>query len=73
MLTRKLAEERIIELLLSDHMEKDIPAILKQEGIKPSSLSSVEKILNRLKKKHKVTTMFSLGIVLYKKIREAEK
>lgn len=67
MITRKLAEERIIELLLSDHMEKDIPDILKKEGIKPSSLSSVEKILNRLKKKHKVTTMFSLGIVLYKK------
>lgn len=67
MITRKLAEERIVELLLSDHLEKEIPSILKSEGIKPCSLSSVEKILNSLKKRYKVTTMFSLGIVLYKK------
>ena len=67
MTTQKLAEERIVELLLSDHLEKDIPTILKNEGIKPCSLSSVEKLLNRLKKRYKVTTMFSLGIVLYKK------
>lgn len=67
MITRKLAEERIVELLLFDHLEKGIPDILKKEGIKPCSLSSVEKILNRLKKRHKVRTMFSLGIALYKK------
>jgi len=67
MTTRKLAEERIVELLLSDHMENEIPDILKKEGIKPCSLSSVEKILNRLRNRYKIRTMFSLGIALYKK------
>lgn len=67
MTTRKLAEERIIELLLEGYMEKEIPPILKKEGIKPNSLSTLEKMLKRLKERHKVTTMFSLGVVLYKK------
>lgn len=65
MTSRKIAEEMIIDLLLSDHKEIEIPSLLKTAGIKPNSLSSVEKILKRLKIKYGVTTMFSLGIKLY--------
>lgn len=67
MTTSKTSEERIIELLFDGYMEKDIPDILKKEGIKPNSLSTLEKMLKKLKKRHGVTTMFSLGIILYKK------
>src|SRR5690606_29975907 len=39
----------IISLLSRGVLQKDIPYYLKQKGIKPSGLSSVEKRLNRMK------------------------
>ena len=39
----------IIKLLAEGTLQKDIPAFLKQQNIKPSGLSSVEKRLNQMK------------------------
>ncbi|WP_217606898.1 response regulator [Chitinophaga sp. GbtcB8] len=40
---------RIITLLAQGMLQKDIPAHLQQNGIKPSGLSSIEKRLNQMK------------------------
>lgn len=63
---KKTTDERMVELLFEGYLEKEIPAILKQEGIKPNSLSIIEKKLKALRAKHKVKTMFRLGVELYR-------
>lgn len=59
---RKHPDERIIQLLIEGYHEKEIPYFLSSEGYWPKSLSYVEKFLKRLKERHGVKTMFSLGL-----------
>jgi len=42
-------DKTIIRLLIQGHAQKDIPAYLSAQGIRPSGLSSVEKRLNLIK------------------------
>jgi|GEM_PF-1042391 len=63
----KTLEERIIPLLFEGYNQYEIAAILKQEGIKPFSLSSVEKELKMIRKVYGAKTMFHLGSILTRK------
>jgi len=57
-------EKHIIDLLLEGKTQYEISADLKRKGIKPNSLSSIEKALKIIKEDHKANTMFHLGAIL---------
>lgn len=60
-------ENLIIELLFEGKTQAEIAEILKQKGITPNSLSSVEKKLKLIKAIYKAKTMFHLGVILSNK------
>jgi len=57
-------EELIIQYLLEGKTQPEIAAILKERGIEPNSLSSIEKTLRKLKDEHGAKTMFHLGAII---------
>jgi len=57
-------EELIIKHLFAGKTQAEISQILKDQGIKPNSLSSIEKLLKRVKNQHKANTMFHLAVIL---------
>lgn len=57
-------ENALIRYLFEGKTQVEIEAIFKEQGIKPNSLSSIEKTLQRLKMKHKAGTMFHLGAIM---------
>lgn len=57
-------EELIIRYLLEGKTQLEIAAILKEQGIEPNSLSSIEKTLRKLKDEHGAKTMFHLGAII---------
>jgi len=61
-------EELLIKYLAVGKTQPEIVAIFKAERIEPSSLSSIEKALKKIKKEHNAKTMFHLGVILSKNL-----
>jgi len=57
-------DELIIKYLFEGKTQSEISHMLKEYGIKPNSLSSVEKRLKEIKNRHNAKTMFHLGLIL---------
>ncbi|MEO6522218.1 MAG: hypothetical protein ABIN91_11105 [Mucilaginibacter sp.] len=57
-------EQIIIKHLTEGKTQAEIAEILKAKGIKPYSLSSIEKHLKAIRLKHGAKTMFHLGVIL---------
>lgn len=57
-------EELIIKYLFEGKTQNEIADILKQQGVTPNSLSSIEKSLKKIKSQHKANTMFHLAAIL---------
>lgn len=57
-------EEIIINYLFEGKTQAQISKELKKKGIKPNSLSYIEKILKKIKIKNKANTMFHLASIL---------
>lgn len=64
-LTKYLHEE-IIRLLKDGYTQKEISIILKKQGLKYCSLSSIEKELKLIRGFYQAKTMFHLGFILSK-------
>ncbi len=60
-------EKLIIKYLQEGLNQVEISEKLKNDGIKPSSLSSVEKRLNKIKEFYEAKTLFHLACILYNK------
>ncbi|MEE6129059.1 response regulator, partial [Chryseobacterium arthrosphaerae] len=58
-------EKLIIEYLQQGMAQYEISERLKENGIKPNSLSSVEKRLNKIKDFYNAKTLFHLACILY--------
>ncbi|HMI03070.1 MAG TPA: hypothetical protein VK541_11345 [Pedobacter sp.] len=64
-------EELLIKYLCEGRTQPEIAELFKESGIKPNSLSSIEKMIKRLKEKHGARTSFHLGVILSKgKVRK---
>jgi len=59
-------EELLIKYLFEGKNQIEIAELLQSEGIKPNSLSSVEKALKRIREKYNANTMFHLAVILAK-------
>lgn len=59
-------EDLILKYLKEGKTQAEIAGILKQLEIQPNSLSSIEKHLKSIRKKHGAKTMFHLGFILNK-------
>ncbi len=58
-------ENEIIQLLKAGNSQKEIAAELKKmKGLNAYSVSTVEKIIQALKKRYQVKSMFQLGMVI---------
>ena len=55
----------IINLLKKGYSQKQISAELQEQGIKPNSLSSVEKYIKCIKQIYQANTMFHLACILH--------
>jgi len=64
---------KIIEFLMQGMNQGEISAELKGQGIRPNSLSFIEKSINSMKAKHNARTMFQLGAILSRKERSRKK
>lgn len=60
-------EERIIYYMSQGYMIPEISKELKRLGIKPNSVSFIEKSLNKLRKDNNARTNFELAVVLERK------
>lgn len=58
--------KRLIYLLFEGKTQIEISKILKTEGVKPNSLSVIEKELKQLRKENGANTMFHLAVKLSK-------
>lgn len=59
-----MMEKIIVKYLFEGKSQKEIAVLLKEQGIEPNSLSSIEKTLKNLKAQHDAKTMFHLGAIL---------
>lgn len=59
-------KEKLIKLLKQGYSQKEISAIFKEQGIKPNSVSIVEKEIKKLKKEYNAKTYFHLGYLISK-------
>ena len=59
-------EDLIIQHLKNGLTQYEISDILKEQGVKPNSLSSIEKNLKVIRAKYGAKTMFHLGCILGK-------
>ena len=66
--TTKTIEELLIEYLFEGLTQKEIALELKKKGYKSCSLSSLEKLLKKIRKDHDAKTMFHLGVILSRKV-----
>lgn len=57
-------EKLLIDSLLQGKTQPEIAQQLKESGYNPHSLSSIEKTLNDLKRKHNASTLFQLGAII---------
>lgn len=57
-------EDLVIKYLFAGKTQLEISEILKRDGIKPNSLSSIEKMLKRIRIKYGANTMFHLAVIL---------
>ncbi|GEM65381.1 hypothetical protein D3C87_1440660 [compost metagenome] len=57
-------EKLIIDSLLKGKTQQEISIELKSKGVVPYSLSSIEKTMNDLKRKHQASTLFQLGAII---------
>lgn len=57
-------EKLLIDSLLKGKTQPEIARELKEKGHNPYSLSSIEKTLNDLKRKHNANTLFQLGAII---------
>ena len=58
-------ENEIIQLLKAGNSQKEIAAELKKmKGLNAYSVSTVEKIIQALKKRYQVKSMFQLGMAI---------
>ncbi|WP_231423996.1 hypothetical protein [Pedobacter sp. Leaf250] len=64
--SKKVSDEQIIKYLAKGFTQPDISEKLKSLGIKPNSLSYIEKTLNRIRTRYKANTMFHLALILSK-------
>lgn len=62
--------QMIIRHLSHGKTQKEISEIFKKEYVEPNSLSSIEKILKEIRKKHGAKNMFHLAVILNKEIGE---
>lgn len=60
----KSFDDAVIQYLFDGMTQPEISEALKNEGITPNSLSSIEKHLKLLKDVHGAKTMFHLGAIL---------
>lgn len=67
------AEDIIIQLLKTGATQPEISERLQAEDKRPNSLSSIEKLLKSLRKKHGATTMFQLGYIFASMENESTK
>ncbi|MCL4639016.1 MAG: hypothetical protein M5Z89_08505 [Olivibacter sp.] len=58
--------EKIIPLLMEGKTQKEISIILREQGVKPYSLSSIEKEIKMIREWYDAKTMFHLGVILGK-------
>lgn len=58
-------KKRIIQYLKTGMSQKEIASELKNIGIKPNSLSSVEKYLKALRDEYGAKTLFHLACILF--------
>lgn len=54
----------LCQYLIEGYTQYEIANLLKEAGIVPNSLSSIEKEIKRLKEIHKAKTMCHLGAIL---------
>lgn len=55
---------RIIRCLADGMTREETSEYLKVKGFAPSSIRSIEDLINRLKKEYRVKTVFKLALVL---------
>ena len=58
-------QELILKYLSQGYTQYEIADKLKLDGIKPNSVSSIEKMIHKMKQQHKARTNFHLAIVLF--------
>lgn len=58
--------KKLIKNLSLGYTLPEISEMFKNKNIKPNSLSSIEKEINKLKKEYNAKTMFQLGFILSK-------
>lgn len=57
-------EELIVQYLLDGKTQREIADDFKARGIRPNSLSFIEKTIKVIRDRHKAKTMFHLGAIL---------
>ncbi|AKK73766.1 hypothetical protein OK18_15165 [Chryseobacterium gallinarum] len=62
----KHIEKIIIDYLADGYSQYEIAEKLKEQGIKPNSLSSIEKHLNKIKENYEAKSLFHLACILHK-------
>lgn len=62
----------IIEYLMQGMSQGEISIELKEQGIRPNSLSYIEKTISSMKAKHNARSMFQLGAILSQKGKSGE-
>lgn len=60
-------QDLILRHLSEGKTQAEIAKILKDQGVKPNSLSYIEKALKAVRKQYGANTMFHLGVILAKK------
>lgn len=55
-------EKDVLDMLKKGMNQKEISNELARKKVRPCSISSVEKIINELKKKYKANSLFQLGM-----------
>jgi len=57
-------QDLIISYLSEGKTQAEIAVLLAEKGIKPNSLSHIEKLLKAVRKEYGASTMFHLGVIL---------
>ena len=63
-------EQIVLDQLKEGKNQKEIAKYLATNEMTPHSLSSVEKAILALKKKHKANTLFQLGMIIQKQTKK---
>lgn len=60
-------EKLIAQSLASGLSQSEVSELFKKQGIKPNSLSTIEKYINHMKQKYEANTLFHLAVILRKR------